>query len=177
MILYLAVVLVACGVVLLVLLQQQSTTSIADRTRNVFSSSDAVPAGVALDAKGEDLHTSVLMAANQQALDFLNVDYREIDAHNERVLANSAGDFAEQYRESLESLVKVTTESQVIQTARIVGAGVVAADKENATVLVAMEGSVQNKETKSPQANAQRLQMDLVWTDGNWRTSDLKFVP
>lgn len=176
--LYLAVVLTACGVILLVLLQQQSTIGIADRVRNVVSGSgDAVPAGVAVDAEGEDLHASVLMAGTRQASNFLNVDYREIEDHNERVLANSTGDFAKEYQASLESLVKVTTENQVIQTARIVGAGVVAADKENATVLVAMEGSVQNKDNKTPQANAQRLQMDLVWTDGRWLTHDLKYVP
>ncbi|CAM3203018.1 hypothetical protein NODU109028_03565 [Nocardioides dubius] len=177
-VLYVLVVAAACLALLLVILQQQSATGVVDRARNVVTGSDdAVPAGVLLDHDGEDLHSAVLLAGTHQAKAFMNVDYREIDDYNDRVLAGATGDFAEQYKQTMEALVKLTTKYQTVQTGDVVAAGVVAADQDNATVLVAMEGTVQNKDSNGKKAQAQRLQLKLVWEGGRWLTNDLVFVP
>lgn len=177
-VLYVLVVAAACLALLLVILQQQSATGVVDRARNVVTGSDdAVPAGVLVDHDGEDLHSAVLLAGTHQAKAFMNVDYREIDDYNDRVLAGATGDFAEQYKQTMEALVKLTTKYQTVQTGDVVAAGVVAADQDNATVLVAMEGTVQNKDSNGKKAQAQRLQLKLVWEGGRWLTNDLVFVP
>lgn len=179
-VLYVLVVAAACLALLLVIVQQQSATAVMERARNVVSGSeDAVPPGVEVDHEGEDLHSAVLLAATHQAMAFVNVDYREIDDYNDRVLAGATGDFAEQYKQTMKALVELTTKYQTVQTGKVVAAGVVAADRDNATVLIAMEGTVQNNtgDGDGEKAQAQRLQLKLTWEGGRWLTNDLIFVP
>ncbi len=177
-VLYLLVVLAACAALFLYLYQQQSDTDVADRVGHVTGTADDVaPPGVQFDASGEDLHTAVLQAAMAQAMAFINVDHNSVEASTEKVLAGATGEFAEQYKAGLESLTELTKQYESVMTGKVVSAGVVAADEENATVLVALEGTVTNTQSESVQANAPRLQLKLSYEDGKWLTNDLIFVP
>ena len=89
----------------------------------------------------------------------------------------ATGGFAEQYNKGAKSLPGVLSRSKSISTAEILSAGVVAADQDNATVLVATRGTVINTATEGKKAERNlRLQLDLKYVDGKWLTSDLQFV-
>ena len=50
-------------------------------------------------------------------------------------------------------------------------------DPDSATVIVATDGTVQNKQTgPTPRAEIYRIQLQLVLEKGRWLTSDLQFV-
>ena len=56
-------------------------------------------------------------------------------------------------------------------------AGVVDADSDSASVIVATTGTVANSSTgDKPVARQFRIKLDLVHEDGEWRTSNVEFV-
>lgn len=175
--LYLALVAFACGSLALVLVQQQSDFSLADRTRTVLGLDDeVVEAGAAKDQNGDDLHTSILQAATAQALAMANYDYQDPDAAREKVLAGATGELAEEYEKTFKSLKKVSKQAKSVLTGRIVNAGVVAADDESATVIVALAGTVDNIYTDGVRANSPTMRLELQWNDGRWLTSNLIYL-
>lgn len=120
---------------------------------------------------------AVIEAATKMANAFLNLDYENVDASAEAVLSLATGPFLTQYQESTEGLKKVATRAKSVQTGEVLWAGVVAADKDSATVIVASSGTVSNKTTKFEAVpRSYRLQLDLTDVDGQWLTRDLQFV-
>jgi len=153
---------------------EQGTTSRAgeklDDTRV-----EALP--LANDAEQERT-AAVLESATKMANAFLNLDYQKFDASTEAVLALATGPFRNQYEKSAANLRKVATRAKSVQTGEVVWAGVVAADEDSATVIVASSGSVSNTNTKGKAVPRNyRLQLDLANVDGDWLTRDLQFVP
>lgn len=168
--LYILAVLAACAVLVLGVLSWREHEERADAT----TSEAGEPAR---DQSGDDLHAAVLDAATKQVLAFTNIDYRSVQKSIDKVKAGATGGFAEQYEKGAKSLPTVLARSKSIATAEILSAGVVAADQDNATVLVATKGTVINTTTKGKKAERNlRLQLDLKYVDGKWLTSDLQFV-
>jgi hypothetical protein len=130
------------------------------------------------DEAEQERTAAVLESATKMANAFLNLDYQSFDASTEAVLAQATGPFRTQYEESAENLRKVATRAKSVQTGEVVWAGVVAADDDSATVIVASSGSVSNTNTKGRAVPRNyRLQLDLANVDGSWLTRDLQFVP
>jgi Mce-associated membrane protein len=168
--LYVLAVLAACGVLVLGVLSWREHD---DRT-DASTSQSGQPAR---DQDGNDLHAAVLEAATEEVLAFTNIDYRSAQESIDKVKAGATGGFAEQYEQGAKSLPRVLARSKSISTAEILSAGVVAADQDNATVLVATRGTVINTATEGKKAERNlRLQLDLKYVDGKWLTSDLQFV-
>lgn len=120
---------------------------------------------------------AVIEAATKMANAFLNIDYRNVDSTTQAVLALATGDFKSQYEKSADGLATLTQRAKSVQKGEVVWAGVVAADGDSATVIVASSGSVANKTTKLKQVPRNyRLQLDLANQDGTWLTRDLQFV-
>lgn len=163
-------VLAACGVLWLGALAWQERDDRADAT----TSEAGAPAR---DQSGDDLHAAVLEAATEEVLAFTNIDYRSAQESIDKVKAGATGGFAEQYDKGAKSLPRVLQRSKSVATAEILSAGVVAADQDSATVLVATKGTVINTSTDGKKAERNlRLQLDLKYVDGKWLTSDLQFV-
>lgn len=168
--LYVLAVLIACAVLVLGALAWRDNDGGAGAT----TSEAGDPAR---DQAGDDLHAAVLEAATQEVLAFTNIDYRSAQESIDKVKAGATGDFAKQYDKGAKSLPTVLARSKSIATAEILSAGVVAADQDNATVLVATKGTVINTTTEGKKAERNlRLQLDLQYVDGKWLTSDLQFV-
>lgn len=168
--LYILAVLAACAVLVLGVLAWREHEERGDAT----ASQSGDPAR---DQSGDDLHAEVLEAATKQVLAFTNIDYRSAQESIDKVKAGATGGFAEQYEKGAKSLPTVLERSKSIATAEILSAGVVAADQDNATVLVATKGTVINTATDGKKAERNlRLQLDLTYVDGSWLTSDLQFV-
>lgn len=160
--LYVLVVLLVGGVVVGGVLAARERTDRAERT---------------LDDGEARLYQEVLSAAVRQAEAFVNVDHENLQQSIDAVRAGSTGTFREQYDASLDGLREIMQRNESVMTGEVIAAGVVAADRDDATVLVATTGTVANTETggEEQQRNL-RLQLVLVREDGRWLTSDLQFV-
>ena len=175
--LYLGLVLLTCACLVLVLQQQQSEHSVLDRAEALVGMGDEVGAGdVAKDPAGNDLHTSVLQAATAQAVAMANFDYEKPDAARKKILAGATGELAEEYKKTFKSLKKVSRQAESVLTGRVVNAGVVAADSSSASVVVALEGTVDNVYTEGTRANSPTMRLDLEWKDGRWLTNNLIYL-
>lgn len=167
--LYVLAVLLACAVLVL--------GALVWRDDNEAGGSASESGEPARDQAGNDLHAAVIEAATEEVLAFTNIDYRSAQESIDKVKAGATGGFAEQYDKGAKSLPRVLQRSKSIATAEILSAGVVAADQDNATVLVATKGTVINTSTDGKKAERNlRLQLDLTYVDGSWLTSDLQFV-
>lgn len=173
-------VLLACGALALALLVQQQPGGLAGRAQALAGVDGGAAAAVDApreDRSGADLHAAVLQAATEEVLAFVNVDHQDLEASTEAVLAGATGDFREQYRKTLSSLRRLMRRNESVMTGEILSAGVVAADQDDATVLVATKGTVSNVSTDGKEtARNLRLQLELTWVDGAWLTRDLQFV-
>ncbi len=91
--------------------------------------------------------------------------------------AGATGAFREQYEKSTGGVIEVIERNKSVMTGDVIWAGVVNADEDSATVIVATSGTVANNQTNDkPVARSFRLQLDLVKEDDAWLTNDLQFV-
>jgi len=177
------VVVVLCGALALtgawwLLANDDDTTAASATSRAGERLDDArVEALPMADEAEQHRNAAVIESATKMSNAFLNLDYENVEASTEAVLSLATGPFLAQYEKSTESLTKIATRAKSVQTGEVVWAGLVAADDDSATVIVASSGSVSNKTTdfKAVPRNY-RLQVDLVNQDGTWLTRDLQFV-
>jgi len=121
---------------------------------------------------------AALDAARENTLTWASVDYRQVDDYPSAVEDSSTGDFLTQFKKSEKGtryLIKLNKSVQV-PTIPQDGAGLVERDGDTAKVLVAMDATVSNKNTKKPQPRQYRLQVTLTKVDGEWKTSGLEFI-
>ena len=128
-------------------------------------------------ASEQERFDEVVATATEVATAFVNIRYDDVDASIAKVKALATGDFAKQYDESTQALLKVLGGSKAVMIGEVVWAGVVADDEDSATVIVATTGTVANTQTKNkPVARTFRLQLQLANVDGDWLANDLQFV-
>src|SRR6478752_3792922 len=120
---------------------------------------------------------AVLDAARKEIDAFVNIDYQDAQASIDAVAAGATGDFAKQYDTSTKDVVKILTQAKSVMEGKVLWAGVVDADKDSASVIVATTGTVANTSTgNKPVARQFRIKVDLVHQDDAWKTSNVEFV-
>ena len=119
----------------------------------------------------------VIASATTVATAFVNIRYNAAQESIDKVKAGATGAFREQYEESTGGVIDVIKRNKSVMTGEVLWAGVVAADENSATVIVATSGTVANTQTgDKPVARNFRLQLQLVREDDTWLTNDLQFV-
>ena len=119
----------------------------------------------------------VIASASKVASAFINIRYDDAQASIEQVKAGATGAFREQYEKSTGGVIEVIKRNKSVMTGEVLWAGVVSADEDSATVIVATSGTVANTQTSDkPVARSFRLQLSLVKEDDAWLTNDLQFV-
>ena len=120
----------------------------------------------------------VVDAATRHTLAWASVDYRDPEGYVETVEENATGDFLKEFKESQDALRQLLRSNRSVQVPTIPegGAGLIERDSGVATVLVAMDATVTNKSTKTPQPRQYRLKVTLEQVDGEWLTSGLEFI-
>ncbi len=135
---------------------------------------EAVPAA---DEKVQRRTGEQLEAASRMVTSFVNISHEDPGSTIEAVKEQSTGQFLEQYTAGAESLRELTVKAESTMTAHVVWTGLVAGDEDSATVIVATNGTVKNKDTDfAEQARNYRIQLELVREGDRWLTSDLQFV-
>jgi Mce-associated membrane protein len=119
----------------------------------------------------------VLAAARQEIEAFVNIDYTNAQESIDAVAAGATGDFAKQYDTSTKDVVKILTRAKSVMKGEVLWAGIVDADSDSASVIVATTGTVANTSTDNkPVARQFRIKVDLVREDDAWKTSNVEFV-
>lgn len=128
------------------------------------------------EARTED--RAALNAATRQTLAWASVDHRQADEYVETVEAGATGAFLEQFQESEDALRQLLRSNKSVQVPAIPegGAGLLERDGDQARVLIAMDATVTNKSTKTPQPRQYRLQVTMQKSGGEWLTSGLEFI-
>jgi Mce-associated membrane protein len=125
----------------------------------------------------QERYGEVLASARKEIEAFVNIDYTKAQESIDAVAAGATGDFAKQYDTSTKDVVKILTRAKSVMEGEVLWAGVVDADKDSASVIVATSGTVANTSTgNKPVARQFRIKVDLVDEGGEWKTSNVEFV-
>ena len=125
----------------------------------------------------QERYGEVLASARKEIEAFVNIDYTKAQESIDAVAAGATGDFAKQYDTSTKDVVKILTRAKSVMEGKVLWAGVVDADKDSASVIVATSGTVANTSTgNKPVARQFRIKVDLVDEGGEWKTSNVEFV-
>jgi Mce-associated membrane protein len=128
-------------------------------------------------AAQQERYGDVLAAARAEIEAFVNIDYRNAQESIDRVAAGATGDFAKQYDSSTKDVQEILEKAKSVMKGEVVWAGVVDADRDSASVIVATSGTVANTSTSDkPVARNFRIQVDMVREDGAWKASNVEFV-
>lgn len=127
-------------------------------------------------AQTEDARGDALRAARQSALNLTTIDVEQFDEAVQRVLEGSTGDFRQEFEDNSGNLEKLLTDNQVNADGSVISAGLVRADRSNATALVVVDSTVRNTAVPEGRLNTYRMQIDVERVDGRWLTSALRFV-
>ncbi len=135
------------------------------------------PQTLAPSTAEQERYGEALRAAEATAVALVNIDYRDPDASFDAVRGTSTGTFLEQYDASAGSLVDLVTQFESVLSGEVVSSAVSSIDADDATVLVATDGTVSNAQTgEDAQARNFRILVRLVREDDRWLTNDLEFV-
>jgi hypothetical protein len=121
-------------------------------------------------------YDQVKAAAREWTTDFLHVDYRSMDPIMKRVLAGTAPPFKGQYESSRENLKSLARINKSVSTGNVLQVGVSELEDGHATLYVAANSEVKNKNTDKPQTRYYRIELKMVRQGDNWLTSALTFV-
>lgn len=128
-------------------------------------------------AAEQERYGAVLAAATAEADAFINIRYDDAQTSIDKVAAGATGKFREQYATSTKGVIQVLTQAKSVMDGHVLWAGVVDVDHDSATVIAATAGTVANVQSgNKPVSRNFRLQINLVYQDGKWLTSDLQFV-
>ncbi|WP_251064854.1 hypothetical protein [Streptomyces sp. ISL-44] len=121
-------------------------------------------------------HQDILAAARQSVLNFTSLDYRHYERDSKTVLNGATGEFKKQFSAQTAELTKIVAENKSVSEGQIIDVGIARADDRTARVLVVADGKVTNVAAPEGTSRNYRLQLDLVFEDGQWLTSNVEFV-
>jgi Mce-associated membrane protein len=129
-----------------------------------------------ISASEADSSTSAqaLAAGRQIAVDFAAYDYRHIAEDFKRVADESVGSFHDSYLSASTGVHDQVVKVKAVSTAEVASAAVVDAGSAHATVVVALNRTVDNKSLKQPQSDSFGVEISLVHQRGRWLASDVK---
>ena len=120
--------------------------------------------------------TEALSAGRQIAVDFAAYDYRHLADDFKRVADESVGRFHQQFLTGSTGAQQDIVKVKAVSTAEVASAAVVKSDPGNATVVVALNRTVDNSTLDKPQHSSFGVQLALVKQRGRWVASDVKLL-
>jgi Mce-associated membrane protein len=114
-----------------------------------------------------------LAAGRQIAVDFAAYDYRHIAEDFKRVADESTGKFHEQYLSQSAQAHELIVKAKSVSTAEVASAGLVSADDKRATVVVALNRTIDNVSLEQPQNDSFGLEILLLFQRGRWLASEV----
>jgi Mce-associated membrane protein len=119
---------------------------------------------------------SAMATAQAYAVDLTTYDHAHLDADFQKVLANSTGSFRAQYTEASQTLRDLIAKFQATATGKVLETAVLSADTKHATVLLFVDQTVTNTNSKDPRVDRSRMKMSLDKQGGKWLISSLDLL-
>jgi Mce-associated membrane protein len=132
--------------------------------------------GYAKASGAADSRDAAVAAARQAMTDFVEVDPKSLDAGLRRVADSATGEFRTEFEKDRATLRAAYAKNGLQAHGEVLEAGVVAADDDSVTVLVALEQTVRTGAGGAPQQRHYRVRVEMVPGRGRWLVSSLEFV-
>ena len=106
----------------------------------------------------------------------LGFDYQTVERSRTEVYRLMTPDFRRQYEDdTTKNVIPEARDRQVISQVNVVGVGMLAAQRDSASVMVFMNRTVTDK-SKQPVYDGSRLRVDYQKIDGTWLIQDIKLL-
>ncbi|MGQ0847315.1 MAG: Mce protein [Sporichthyaceae bacterium] len=128
------------------------------------------------DTEREDARRAAVAAATGYAVDLTTYDHARLDADFQKVLDNSVGEFRSEYTAASDSLRKFIAQFKAKATGKVLESAVLSGDSERAVVLLFVDQTVANANSKETRIDRSRMRMELEKQDGRWLISGLDLV-
>lgn len=169
--------------------QERPRTSRRARTAVVALSAVAVllaaaSVGLAVTVKAhvddrnalDTARNAAVAAARQEIVNLDSLSWDTVDADLKRVLDGATGTFKDQFTRAQKDLKPVVVQRKSQSSGQVLFAGVVRADTDTATVLVAVDRTVKDSTDPTGAVAHDRWRVDLEKHGGRWLVSDLQPV-
>jgi Mce-associated membrane protein len=117
-----------------------------------------------------------LAAARQLGVNFVTVDYQQVDKDTARVRAGATGTFLESYTTSVAELKKVIVQNKTVSRAERTEAALVTGDLDSAVALVGVVAPTTNTSVPDGEKKTYRMRLELRKVSDAWKVENLEFV-
>lgn len=117
-----------------------------------------------------------LAAARQLAVNFVTVDYQQVDKDTARVRAGATGTFLESYTTSVAELKKVIVQNKTVSRAERTEAALVSGDLDSAVAVVGVVAPTTNTSVPDGEKKTYRMRLELRKVSDAWKVENLEFV-
>lgn len=124
----------------------------------------------------DSARADALASARQAILNLDALSAATIDRDLTRVVVGSTGAFRDSFSKAQKDLTAVVKERKTVSTGTVLSAGVVRADADTATVLVAVDRSIRDSSTPKAVVAHDRWRMSMELHGGRWLLADLQPV-
>lgn len=129
------------------------------------------------DNDREDARRAVVAAANGYAVDLTTYNFSRLEADFQKVLDNSTGTFRSEYTAASASLRELIAKFKATATGKVLDSAVVlSSDEDRAIVLLFVDQTVSNSNSREPRVDRSRMKMGLEKRDGRWLISALDLL-
>lgn len=128
------------------------------------------------DDKQDSARRSAVVAATAYAVDLTTYDHARLEADFAKVLDNSTGSFKSEYTAASASLRDLIAKFKATATGKVLETAVLSSDTDSATILLFVDQTVSNSNSKTPRVDRSRMKMGLEKQDGRWLISSLDLL-
>ena len=128
------------------------------------------------DDKVEAARRSVTVVAQAYAVNLTTYDHASLDRDFAKVLDNSTGAFKTQYTTASETLRELIAKFKAKATGKVLETAVASVDAGHAQVLLFVDQTVVNANTKDPRIDRSRMKMGLEKHGNRWLISSLDLI-
>jgi Mce-associated membrane protein len=119
---------------------------------------------------------TVTAVAQTYAINLTTYDHATLERDFARVLDNSTGSFKSQYTLASEALRSLIAKYRAVATGKVLEIAVTHVDTRRATVLLFVDQTVNNANTKEPRIDRSRMKMGLEKSGDRWLINSLDLI-
>jgi Mce-associated membrane protein len=118
-------------------------------------------------------YVEVLQAARSGVKDLTSFDHLTLDDDIEQIRRVTTGDLREESVAELEDNRQQIEESEAIVNTEVIGAGVLEADEDSATVMMVIQATQESTASPQAQVSSYRIQVELTKENERWLLSGI----
>ncbi|QLL07562.1 mammalian cell entry protein [Mycobacterium vicinigordonae] len=127
--------------------------------------------------RADDQRNHFIAAGRKVAQALTTISYTEIDSNLQRILESSTGSFHDDFQNRSKPFAEVVKQAQSTSQGTIEAAGLESQSGDLARVLVAVSVKTSLNGTPEPEPRRWRMRLDVVRQGGDFKVSDVQFVP